>query len=73
MEGNSGITSSGTSPLFGQTIFNDIGQPSRRSYTDYREPNVQYRSLGKRMPLETFDRKNLVDNGRILNLAAHDP
>ena len=74
MDENMGILpSSSTSPLFSQRIINPIEQRRRRSYTDYKEPYAQYRHLGKRMFLEIFDRKNLVDNGRILNLAAYDP
>ena len=52
------------------------GVPSRTPYTQYqdRETEGAYRkNFGKRFPFETWNTKNLIDSGRILNLSAHDP
>ena len=63
---------SGTSTTFGSTR-HSIGQPSRDSYTDYGSERDDIKPRGKRFPLETIDKKLLLDDGRFLNLTAHDP
>ena len=64
--------SSGASTIFGSTR-HSIGQPSREAYTDYGSERDDIKPRGKRFPLETIDKKLLLDDGRFLNLTAHDP
>ena len=61
-----------TSTIFGSTR-HSIGQPSREAYTDYGSERDNIKPRGKRFPLETIDKKLLLDDGRFLNLTAHDP
>ena len=42
-------------------------------YNEYGNEREDIKPSGKRMPLETIDRRLLLDDGRFLNLTAHDP
>lgn len=44
------------------------------SYTRYDDNMAEkYKSKGKRFIPETLDKKKLIDEGKVLNLTAHDP
>ena len=43
------------------------------AYTDYGSERDDIKPRGKRFPLETIEKKLLLDDGRFSNLTAHDP
>ena len=60
-------------PIYGSSQRSLAGQPSTSSYNKYGSERVDIKPRGKRIPLETVDKKLLLDDGRFLNLMAHDP
>lgn len=62
-------------PLFNRPIDNQgRGIHPRNPFGHhYKQEKDEIRPKGKRMPLETIDIKLLIDDGRILNITAHDP
>ena len=60
-------------PLYGSTQRSLAGQPSRSMYNEYGNEKEDIKHKGRRMPLETIDKKLLLDDRRLLNLMAHDP
>ena len=83
MDQQSQVQSNNPSPLPSQNPSNthttfsssrhSIEQPSRTAYTNYGSERDDIKPRGKRFPLETIDKKLLLDDGRFLNLTAHDP
>ena len=66
-------TASTSTPIFSSSRRSTAGQPSITFYTDYGNKRDDIKPRGKRFPLETINKKLLLDDGRILNLTAHEP
>ena len=66
-------TASTSTPIFSSSWRSTAGQPSITFYTDYGNERDDLKPRGKRFPLRTIDKKLLLDDGRFLNLIAHDP
>ena len=60
-------------PICSSTQRSASGQPSRASYNEYGNERDDIKPNGKRFSLKTIDKKLLLDDGRFLNLTAHDP
>lgn len=48
------------------------GQLPREPYTHYEGEKDMIRPKGKRLPLEFINKKDLIEDGRLLNLSTHD-
>ena len=74
-QSSNSVPAPGYSPplLYGSSQRSSVGQPSRSSYNEYGSEREDIKPRRNRMPLETIDKKLLLDDGRPLNLTAHDP
>ena len=61
------------SPIRSAFQTSSTGQPSRATYNEYGSKREDIKPRGKWMPLETVDKKLLLDDGRFLNLTTNDP
>ena len=60
-------------PIYSSTQRSASRWPSRASYNEYGNERDDIKPNGKRFSLKTIDKKLLLDDGRFLNLMAHDP
>ena len=68
------IYNSTPTPIYSSSQRSSTGQPSRAFYNDYENEREDIKPREKHMPLATIDKKLLLlDDGRLLNLTAHDP